>query len=153
MNPINPNHQTERMLLRILGPALLLVGLVFLATGMISFFRAFGGGGSPQYFWCVFVGMPLVFIGTVLCKFAFLGKILRFAAGETAPVGKDTFNYLASETKSGVADISEGFHQGRARVESATIAERIQKLESLKQAGVISQEEFEQQKKRILTEL
>jgi hypothetical protein len=120
---------------------------------MLSFFTAFDGGGPPKYFWCVFVGMPLIFVGLVICKFAFMGKVLRYAAGEAAPVGKDTFNYMARETKSGVADVSEAFFQGQRRGDGMTVAERIQKLELLKESGVINSQEFEAQRKRILDEI
>ncbi len=153
MNTINPNHKRERTLLRVIGPLTLLIGLGFIVVGMISFFSAFGGGGMPEYFWCVFVGMPITFVGLVICKFAFMGKIFRFSAGELAPVGKDAFNYMAGETKKGVADVSEAFFQGRSRVQGATIAERIAKLDALKQSGAISSEEFERQKNRILDEI
>ncbi len=136
-----------------IGPLTLFIGLGFVVVGMASFFTAFGGSGVPRYFWCAFVGAPISFVGLILCKFAFMGKIFRFSAGELAPVGKDTFNYMAVETKKGVADVSEAFFQGRSRVEKPTIAERISKLEALKQSGSISQEEFDVQKKRILDEL
>jgi len=105
MNRINPNHTQQRTFLRVVGPVILLIGLSFIAVGMVSFFSAFGSFGPPKYFWCAFVGMPIAFVGLVLCKFAFMGKVARYAAGEMAPVGKDSFNYMANEKKEGVADI------------------------------------------------
>ena len=153
MKQINPNQHQERSFLRIFGPLLLLVGLSFVAVGMISFFSAFAGSGSPKYFWCVFAGMPIAFVGLVMCKFAFMGKVARYTAGELAPVGKDTFNYLASETREGVSDVSEAFHQGKSNAASSSIEERIRKLETMKESGLINEEDFEEQKDRILSEL
>jgi hypothetical protein len=51
-------------------------------------------------------------VGGALCKFAFLGAVSRYVAGETAPVAKDTFNYLADGTKDGVRDIAGAIGQG-----------------------------------------
>ncbi|MGF1530813.1 MAG: SHOCT domain-containing protein [Puniceicoccaceae bacterium] len=153
MNPINPAHHKQRRLLRIFGPLILVVGLSFITVGMVSFFSAFAGGGMPKYFWCAFVGMPITFVGLLLCKFAFMGTIFRFSAGELAPVGKDTLNYMATETKKGVAQLSEAFHQGRTNAKQLSVVERIQTLESLRQSGAISQREFDTQKARILNEI
>tara|TARA_R100000027_G_scaffold52103_3_gene40860 strand:+ start:38520 stop:38981 length:462 start_codon:yes stop_codon:yes gene_type:complete len=153
MRRINPNHQNQRNVLRVVGPTILVVGLGFIAVGMISFFSAFSGNGRPQYFWCMFVGMPLLFVGLVLCKFAFMGKVARYAAGELAPVGKDTFNYMASETQEGFSNLSRAVYEGVQQSKGDSIADRIRKLEGLKQSGLITEEDFEEQKDRILSEL
>lgn len=153
MNTINPNHKQERTILRVVGPVLLAAGLIFIAVGMISFFAAFAGDGPPRLFWCAFVGMPLVFVGLVTCKFAFLGKVARYAAGELAPVGRDTFNYMARGTKEGVSNISEAFFEGKSQAEKADIEERIKNLQAMKESGLINEEDFEEQKDRILSEM
>jgi hypothetical protein len=93
---------------------MLAVGLLFLAVGVGSFFTALGGFGSPRYFWCAFVGMPLIFVGTVMCSFAFLGAVSRYQAGEVAPVAKDAFNYMASGTQSGVRKMATAVGSGLA---------------------------------------
>ena len=111
---IDPNHDNVRNLLRIIGPVVALTGLVFVAVGMISFFSSFGTFEPPRYFWCMFVGMPLLAIGIAITKFAFLGAILRYLSGQAAPVSKDTFNYLAHGTTPGVRDISRAVAQGFA---------------------------------------
>ena len=77
----------------------------------------------PHYFWLAFVGMPLMFVGTVLCQFGFFGAVARFIAGESAPVAVDTVNYMAEETKGAVATVAraaakgvvEGIEEGRAK--------------------------------------
>ncbi|MGJ8654788.1 MAG: SHOCT domain-containing protein [Opitutaceae bacterium] len=153
MNRINPNHSSQRDLLRVVGPVILLIGGCFVAVGLISFFSAFGGHGAPKYFWCAFVGMPLSFVGLTICKFAYMGKVARYTAGELAPVGKDTFNYMAAETTEGVADVSEAFFEGKSRAEHSSIEDRIRKLEKMKNSGLINEEDFEEQKDRILSEL
>ncbi len=153
MNPINPSHNKQRNALRVIGSIILFIGLGFLAVGVISFFTAFGSFGTPKYFWCAFVGMPMTFIGLLICKFAFMGKVARYTVGELAPVGKDTLNYLAKETKEGVADVSEAYHQGKSLSSNGTIEERIRKLDKMKKSGLINEDDFEEQKDRILSEL
>ena len=152
MNKINPNHKNQQNLLRTVGPIILVIGLCFLATGMISFFTASAGHAPPKYFWCAFVGMPTSAIGLALTKWGYMGKISRYTAGEIAPVAKDTFNYLAKETKEGVSSISENLSSPQNKSQS-TIEERIKKLEKLKLSGVINEEDFEEQKDRILSEI
>jgi hypothetical protein len=112
-NKINPNHTAARGVLRVVGPALALVGLAFVVIGFGSFFAAFGShDGPPRYFWCAFVGMPLMGVGLIISKFAFLGRIGRYVAGETAPVAKDAFNYLAEGTQQGVRDVAAAVGEG-----------------------------------------
>lgn len=102
-----PAHHGIRTLLRVIGPVLLLVGAAFSAVGLVSFFRAFSAfGGPPSYFWCVFVGFPLLSIGFAMTKYGFMGATLRYFAGEVAPVGVDTARYVARETRDDLRDLA-----------------------------------------------
>src|ERR1700722_16634847 len=109
---IDPNHESKRNALRVLGMVVLVVGICFSAAGLISFFGAFGGHERPKYFWCAFVGLPLVAIGFHLLSAGFLGAAARYMAGESAPVAKDTFNYVATETKEGVRNVAQAVTEG-----------------------------------------
>lgn len=153
MNNINPNHQKEKSFLKTLGPLILFVGICFIAVGMISFFSSFGSFSPPKYFWCSFVGMPVMFVGIVMTKFGYMGKVARYTAAEVAPVGKDTFNYMAKETQEGVSHITQAIREGSTESEINSIESRITKLEQLRQKGLINDEDFEEQKDRILSEL
>lgn len=105
-------HQTIRNVLRVAGPVCLLIGILFLATGMFSFFSAFGTGTFPRYFWCCFVGMPLIALGAALCKLGYMGVFMRYIAGESAPVAKDTINYVAEGTKPGIKAVAQAITEG-----------------------------------------
>ena len=109
---INPGHTQVRKVLRLVGPVTLGVGVLFMIVGIGSFFSSFGSFGPPRYFWCCFVGMPLIMAGVVMCQFGFMGAITRYQAGEVAPVGKDTFNYLADGTKGGVKTVASAIGAG-----------------------------------------
>jgi hypothetical protein len=116
---INPRHEEIRTTLRIVGPAVLVCGLVLTAIGVISFFSMFASfdGPSlefPRYFWCAFLGLPMTVIGLGISQFAFMGAVARYAAGEAAPVQKDAFNYLAEGTRPGVRTLAEAVGRGFA---------------------------------------
>ncbi len=95
-----------------------MAGLIFMAVGVGSFFSAIGTLGPPRYFWCCFVGIPLLGIGGAVCKFAFMGAVSRYVADEVAPVGKDVINYMADGTQGVVrqvaAAVGEGLRDGTA---------------------------------------
>ncbi len=112
MNRINPKHEGIRDLLRVVGILLVTAGGIFLIVGLVDFFRAFGGNRPPELFWCAFVGILLLGLGLTTCRFAFLGMVSRYIAGEVAPVAKDTFNYLADETSEGVRTIAKSIDEG-----------------------------------------
>jgi RNA polymerase subunit RPABC4/transcription elongation factor Spt4 len=109
---IDPGHNAVRDALRVVGPVIALTGLGFMIVGAVDFFRTFGSFGPPKLFWCLFVGMPLLFVGSVLSSYGYLGRVARYVAEETAPVGKDTFNYVARGTREGVRTVAGAIGQG-----------------------------------------
>jgi hypothetical protein len=114
----SPTHKSIRSVLRIVGPMILLIGIGFIAVGMISFFSAMGNFQGPRYFWCCFVGMPLVFVGSVMCMAGFMGAFSRYVMTEQAPVARDTVNYMAEGTQDAVRKVArsaaEGIREGLA---------------------------------------
>jgi RNA polymerase subunit RPABC4/transcription elongation factor Spt4 len=122
---IDPRHPETRTILRIVGPAVVAVGLIFTVIGFGSFFSAFGSFEPPRYFWCAFIGLPLLGLGIMICKFAFLGAVSRYLANEVAPVGKDVVNYMAEGTKGAVRDmataVGEGFRKGTTGQEARMV--------------------------------
>lgn len=118
--PSPSNHNETRQLLRVVGPVLLGLGGLLTLIGLGSFFSSFGSFQMPQYFWCAFVGMPLIAAGAALSKFAYLGAMTRYVANEVAPVGKDVVNYMAKETKGSVKEVAEAVASGlRSGMQSA----------------------------------
>lgn len=109
---IDKEHDQKRAALRVVGPVVLIIGVIFTAIGMVSFFSSMGTHSGPSYFWCAFIGLPLIGVGSSICKFAYLGTISRYVAGEVAPIGKDVVNYMATETKGAIREISAAVGQG-----------------------------------------
>jgi hypothetical protein len=124
----SPKHQSVRTFLRFFGPLTAIAGLVLIAIAFISFVGAMSGDGPPRLFWCAFVGMPLLFVGIVMSKFAYIGAVARYVAAETAPVAKDAVNYMAQETQEGVKTaaraVAQGIREGQAGQEPDKHSER-----------------------------
>ena len=60
---IDPGYRSVQRVLLTVGPILAAIGLILMVMGLASFFMAFGGSEPPRYFWCAFIGMPLLFGG------------------------------------------------------------------------------------------
>ena len=84
-----PAQSSIRRALRIAGPVIFLAGLLCTIVAGVSFFSSFGSFERPHYFWLGFIGLPLMFVGAVLSQFGFMGAVLRFIAGESAPVAAE----------------------------------------------------------------
>ncbi len=52
---------------------------------------------TPSRFWLFFVAVPLFAVGGFCLQAGFSGAGLRYAAGEAAPVVKDTMGYLRED--------------------------------------------------------
>lgn len=108
----SPHHNSIRLVLRVGGPIIAAIGLIFVIIGMASFFSSFGTFNTPQYFWCAFVGLPLVFVGVAMSMFGYMGAAYRYVAGETAPVVKDAVNYLGEGVQPGVKAVAKAATEG-----------------------------------------
>lgn len=105
-----PWHDGLKGLLKVVGPALVVVGGLLALTSIADFFQSFnaGMGGSsfgdsamPTKFWMAFVGLPMVSFGVMLSKVAFLGEGTRYVAGEVVPVAKDSLDHLGVDLGGG----------------------------------------------------
>jgi len=116
MNPIqSPKHDGVRRFLRIAGPVTVAIGAVFTLIGVGSLIVASARhSGPPVLFFCAFIGLPLLFAGTVMCMIGFLGAMARYVAAEQAPVAKDTINYMADGTQEAVRTVARAAAQGVA---------------------------------------
>ena len=107
-----PKHKRVRSFLRVAGVLVTASGLVFLIIGMVSFFSTFGGGGPPRFFWCCFVGMPLLFVGAAMCMFGFMGAVARYTAAEQVPVATDAISDLAEGSQGAVKTVARAVAEG-----------------------------------------
>lgn len=121
-------HRSNRSILRIVGPMILIVGILLTLIGVGGFFSTFikgftagpgammedGFGDGIKLFFLAFIGIPMMGIGGAITKFAFMGAVVRYAASEIAPVGKDTANYMIDGTKGAIGDLAQSVGAGIA---------------------------------------
>lgn len=111
-NRINPGHTQVRAVLRIVGPVILVIAIIIGLIGFADFVGTTGTFERPTKFHYLFIAMPLGFIGFALTSAGFAGAVARYQAQEMAPVGKDTFNYLADGTQEGVTTVAGAIAKG-----------------------------------------
>ena len=105
-------HKKTRSFLRVAGVLIVMVGLVFTLVGFASFFMSFGKFEFPRFFWCGFIGLPLLFVGGAMCLFGFLGAVARYTAAEQVPVAKDAITDLADGTQDAVKTVARSVAEG-----------------------------------------
>jgi len=108
---ITEQHKKTRSFFRLLGPVLLVIGAICLIVALIDFFTL-QYFEEPKFFWLFFVALPVIFFGFILTGLGYGGAMAKYQTEEYAPVAKDTFNYLAAETASGVKEISKAIQEG-----------------------------------------
>jgi hypothetical protein len=108
----SPQQAGIRRQLRRWGLLVLGIGGLLTLIGIGSFFASFGSFGPPRFFWCAFLGMPLLFFGGAMTMFGFMGAIQRYVAGESAPVAKDVVNYMGENIQTGVKAIATAVTEG-----------------------------------------
>ena len=118
---IDPGHKGIRDVLRVAGPIVLGMGVLLTVVAFVSFFTAFGGHGPPKYFWCGFIGLPMIAAGGAMTKFGYMGKVARYVSGEISPVAKDTINYVGTESREGIKAVASAIGD-RLRGESTGTA-------------------------------
>ena len=82
-----------RFVFRVTAVVVLALAAYFLFVGLADFFSA--DEAAPTKFWMLFVGLPLLAVGGWLAMAGFGGAAARYAAGEGAPVTRDSLDYLA----------------------------------------------------------
>jgi hypothetical protein len=94
------------------GPLALLAGLGLVACGVghIVFGDPFRSGTLVAF--CMFLGMPLTFVGGVMCMAGYMGAVARYQMQEMAPPVADTFNYLSEETQPGMKRVATALGTG-----------------------------------------
>lgn len=98
--------------MRVVGPMVIVIGVIFTVVGVANFFVSFGSFEPPRYFWCTFLGVPLIGIGSGITKFGYMGAIARYMSNEIAPMGKDVVNYMAEGTQESVQAVTRSIAAG-----------------------------------------
>ena len=110
VEPGHPNQGLIRRNARLFGVVLTVLGVVVVIGGIVVFIQAFSADydpfaeeGIPKPVFGmlgIFVGGILLVLGRSLLAAGYGGAALRYAAGEAAPVLKDTLAYLGDKETS-----------------------------------------------------
>lgn len=115
---ITEEHLKRRKIFRILGPIVLGFGILCIVIALVDFLTL-DMFEEPKYFGLFFLGIPLTAVGFTLSSLGYGSEIAKYQTREMAPVVKDTFNYLAEETKDGVETIARAVQKGTSSVVEA----------------------------------
>jgi len=95
------NQPQLRNVFRVAGMLLTCIGLVLIVMGFSALFSTMNADpfaddsfGPPKRFFLAFIGMPVLAVGAWCLQAGFMGAAARYAAGEGAPVLKDSVAYL-----------------------------------------------------------
>lgn len=85
---LKAKHEKKKKILKIVGPCLLAVGVIFAIVGFVDFFKAFGSSSmeGPKMFWCLFIGFPMIAIGLMITIIGFNREMARYMKNENVPV-------------------------------------------------------------------
>lgn len=94
------NQAGMRTVFRVVGVLAMGAAVVLIGIALVDFFATVNSDSmdAPSRFWMFFLAVPLFFIGGVCLNAGFGGAGLRYAAGEAAPVAKDTITYLRADS-------------------------------------------------------
>ena len=101
------DHENKKKKIKTVGLVLVIVGGIFTAIGLISFFSAFAGNGFPSLFWCCFVGMPLLGFGGTLLSVGYRRETMKYMKDEGMPIYKETYQDLKPEVEDFVSIIKD----------------------------------------------
>lgn len=94
----NKNEKTKAKF-RAIGIIFTIIGGLLTIVGIGSFIYAFTGFGFPSYFFCAIIGLPLLGIGINFLRLSHLREFTSYTASQTAPVFKETAEYIFGEVK------------------------------------------------------
>lgn len=101
-------HNATKKKLRIIGIILLVIGAACAITGFLDFSLCFVSTTVPTLFFLIFLGFPMIFIGTVLLIFGFKKEIGTYIKNESVPVINEAADELKPAVKSVVSAVKEG---------------------------------------------
>jgi len=84
------------------------------------------------------VGLPLIGIGAACLKAGYLRTIATYVAGESTPAVADAARAVAKQWRAGANEADTD----ASADEKADVARRMRQLESLKDSGLISDDEY-----------
>ncbi len=107
----NHKHQKTKMILKILGPILLLIGLASVIIGIVDMGLNITGSNEPKLFFLMMLGFPLIAIGLFITIIGNMQKINSYVVREQVPTTNETLNNLASSIGNVANTVRENVEQ------------------------------------------
>lgn len=107
----NDKHRRVKLILKVIGGAATVGGVVLLLCGTIPFFK-----GNTDHFYLNFIGCPVLFVGLSCLIFGFSGEMNRYMAEEHKPIAKDVANYMIDGTRGEIVKTAREIRGERAPV-------------------------------------
>ena len=101
-------HQKNKRTLRIIGTVSLVIGVICAIAGFVDFFIGMSTMEPPHLFFLLFIGFPLIAIGTGLLIFANHREITTFIKNESVPV----INEVADEISPAITSVTKAVKTG-----------------------------------------
>lgn len=111
-NPIRNSKIKGVMIgLIVVGSLLIIGGIAFCVVSVVSM-----GSGNMEFPYFGFIGIPLLFVGSMCLMFGILGPLTKFMQNTVAPLQRNYINYMREETaesaKGYYSDIASGVKEG-----------------------------------------
>lgn len=100
-------HQKKKIIIRIIGSILIVVGAVCALIGFIDLSKSFKEGRMPMI-WLFFIGFPSIAIGGFMVIVSFQRSIQRYVKNESVPV----FNEMGQQIAPGISSIANSVKRG-----------------------------------------
>lgn len=106
------NHKKVKTIFKIIGPIVIVAGLVFAIIGFADFISSASNFEQPTKFWCLFIGLPAMAFGGMFTLAGFRKEIMRYNMHETTPV----FNEAGKQIQPGISAISNAVKNSDAPI-------------------------------------
>lgn len=106
-NSNNNKHEKTKKILKIVGPIVLVFGLVGFVTGIVLIFSS--EENFVPFIWLPSVSVFLIFIGFSLSAFAYRREVARYLKNDSIPI----INEASEELKPSFKNIASAFNDGK----------------------------------------
>lgn len=113
--PLDPDRFAKpRLFFQVVGPMVLIAGVVCMTLGFLSMTKDMGnfGSGPPKLVFLLALGIPLMFVGLVLSGLGYKRWFAQYTTSELSSVASQTVNYLGDTTQEGVRAIGQALREG-----------------------------------------
>lgn len=103
-------HKFIKLILRIIGSSLLIIGLILTIIGFLHF-----GNFESNLFMLTFIGLPCIGFGIGITVFSFSQNIARFIKNEHAPIINELSNDISPAITTYASAVKDGLFEDNTK--------------------------------------